>query len=83
MLFVFNNIVASNKTDIFSPFVCYNIPASFPLFHPFFQSKIGDDLTMLLKTKENGSDILDHPAMCMKTNGLIFVTHDVDDKKGT
>jgi hypothetical protein len=36
-----------------------------------------------MKTKENGSDILDDPTMCMKTNYLNLVTHDVDENKGT
>ena len=45
--------------------------------------KIGDDPTMLMKTKENQSDILDGPTMFMKTNNLIFRNHDVDDNKRT
>jgi len=40
-----------------------------------------DEPTMLLKTKENESDILDDPTMSMKTNGLIFGGHDVYENK--
>jgi len=35
---------------------------------------------MLMKTKENRNDILDGPTMFMKTNDLIFVTQNVDEK---
>jgi hypothetical protein len=45
--------------------------------------KIGDGPTMCMKTKENRSDKLTDPTMFMKTNGLIFVTHDVYEKQGT
>jgi hypothetical protein len=33
-----------------------------------------------MKTKENESDILEGPAMCMKTKTLILGTCDVDEK---
>jgi hypothetical protein len=46
------------------------------------KQKIGDDPTMLLKTKEIRSDILDHPTMLMKTNALPVVTHDIIEKSG-
>ncbi len=36
---------------------------------------------MLMKTKEEGSDILTNPAMLMIIKDLLFVTHDVDDNK--
>ena len=38
---------------------------------------------MLLKTKENVNDNLTYPTICMKTNDLFFVTHDVYERKGT
>jgi hypothetical protein len=43
--------------------------------------KIKDDPTMLMKTKEERSDILTDPTMLMIIKDLRFVTHDVDDKK--
>jgi hypothetical protein len=39
--------------------------------------------TMLLKTKENKSDILNDPTMFMKKNNLIVPGHDVDHIKRT
>jgi hypothetical protein len=38
---------------------------------------------MLMKTKEEGSDILTNPTMLMIIKDLRSVTHDVDDKKST
>ena len=40
-----------------------------------------DDPTMLQKTKEEASDILDDPTMFMKKNDLIIVGHDMYEKK--
>ena len=45
--------------------------------------KMQDSPTMLLKTNEDGTDILTNATMLMKTNGLHSLTHDVDEKKGT
>jgi len=38
---------------------------------------------MLMKTKEDQSDILEGPAMLMKKNNLNFGTHDVDETKSS
>ena len=38
---------------------------------------------MLMKTKEEGSDILTNATMLMKTNGLFFMPHDMYENKGT
>ncbi len=38
---------------------------------------------MLLKTKENKSDILDDPTISMKTNGLTLWGHDVYENKSS
>ena len=43
--------------------------------------KIWVSPTMLLKTKQEKSDILTNATMLMKTNGLKSGTHDVDEKK--
>ena len=41
-----------------------------------------DGPTMLMKTKEEGSDILTDATMLRKANGLRFQCHDVYEKKG-
>ena len=40
-----------------------------------------DSPTMLLKTKEDESDILTNATMLMKTNHLNLSTHDVHERK--
>ncbi len=38
---------------------------------------------MLMKTKEEGSDILTNATMLMKTHGLLFLPHDMYENKGS
>ena len=38
---------------------------------------------MLMKTKEEGSDILTNATMLRKTNGLLFLPHDMYENKGS
>ena len=38
---------------------------------------------MLMKTKEEGSDILTNATMLMKTNSLFFIPHDMYERKGS
>ncbi len=45
--------------------------------------KLRDSPTMLMKTKEEISDILTNATMLMKTNGLFFLSHDMYENKGT
>jgi hypothetical protein len=45
--------------------------------------KLRDSPTMLLKTKGNKNDNLTYPTISMKTNGLLFLSHDVYERKGT
>ncbi|MGD0228182.1 MAG: hypothetical protein ABSF71_38245 [Terriglobia bacterium] len=44
------------------------------------KQKITDSPTMLMKTKEERSDILTNATMLMKKNNLIPGTHDVDER---
>ena len=38
---------------------------------------------MLMKTKEERSDILTNATILMKTNGLFFLSHDMYESKGS
>ena len=42
--------------------------------------KLRDSPTMLMKTKEERSDILTNATMLMKRKGLFFISHDMYEK---